>query len=61
VVKKPKVTIKKGDLVIHDAFGKGIVLKIDGALAEIAFDYPNGVKKIMATHPSLKKFDGSFS
>ncbi len=52
----PKASsIKKGDKVIHDKFGEGIVINVQQGMAQIAFAYPHGVKKIMAGHPSLKK------
>ena len=47
--------LKKGDRVSHDKFGEGIVVRLSGSIAEIAFPYPAGIKKISATHPSLKK------
>lgn len=47
--------LKKGEAVIHDKFGEGIVLKCKNGIAEIAFPYPHGVKKIMAGHASLKR------
>ena len=47
--------LKKGDTVVHAKFGEGIVIRIKDGMAEIAFPYPHGVKKIMANHPSLKK------
>lgn len=48
-------SLKKGDKVTHKIFGEGVVLKIRNNIAEIAFPYPAGVKKIMANHPSLVK------
>ena len=58
-VKKPKIKIKKGDKVNHPQYGSGIVINLgtDG-IADIAFDYPHGVKRIMAAHPSLTKEGG---
>ena len=52
-VKKSKY--KVGDMVNHTTFGQGVILTIDGVLAEIAFDYPTGVKKLMVEHPSITK------
>ncbi len=51
----PKINYKKGDLVTHAMFGDGVVLGIDNNILEIAFNYPHGVKKILANHPSIKK------
>lgn len=56
-----KIDFKKGDVVAHTTFGDGIVIDIDGMIATIAFDYPFGVKNIVATHPSLQKKGRSLS
>ncbi len=53
--KVQKSKYKVGDLVSHTSFGQGVILSLDGVLAEIAFDYPNGVKKLMVEHPSITK------
>ena len=59
MVKKPKIKIKKGDFITHAQYGKGVVIKIgDDGIADIAFDFPHGVKRIMAAHPSLVKEGG---
>ena len=47
--------LKKGDTVIHAKFGEGLVISITNEIAEIAFPYPFGVKKVAAGHPSIKK------
>lgn len=47
--------LKKGDIVYHAIFQKGIVTKIENNTATIAFSLPYGIKKIMANHPSLSK------
>ena len=47
--------IRKGEQVIHSKFGEGIVLSCRNGIAEIAFPFPYGVKKIAAGHPSLKR------
>lgn len=52
---KPRSGLKANDIVIHGVFGEGIVLSIKEGLAEIAFPFPHGIKKILAKHPSLKK------
>ncbi|MBR2990813.1 MAG: UvrD-helicase domain-containing protein, partial [Solobacterium sp.] len=48
-------TFKKGERVVHDKFGEGIVIKCENGYVDIAFPYPHGVKKLMAGHPALKK------
>lgn len=47
--------LKKGELVTHVKFGEGVVISCKGGIAEIAFPYPHGIKKIAAGHPSLKR------
>jgi len=46
---------KVGDLLIHEVFGKGVVLKTGGGQLQIAFPVPYGIKTLLAAHPSLKK------
>lgn len=48
-------SLSKGEQVVHAKFGTGVVLSCKGGIAEIAFPYPYGIKKIAAGHPSLKK------
>ncbi len=50
-----KSNLKKGDKVTHSKFGEGIVVNCKDGIAQIAFSYPYGVKKIAASHPTLKK------
>lgn len=45
--------LKKGELVSHAKFGDGVVISCKNGIAEIAFSYPHGVKKIAAGHPSI--------
>ena len=44
-----------GDKVIHDVFGEGVVISIDGSVVNIAFSHPHGVKKLLKGHKSIKK------
>ena len=44
-----------GDFVIHDIFGKGVVVKVNGNTLDIAFELPAGLKTLMAGHKALKK------
>jgi len=46
---------KKGEQVVHTKFGEGVVLSCKDGIAEIAFPYPYGIKKIAAGHPTLKR------
>lgn len=44
-----------GELVMHDVFGKGVIIKVEGSIIQVAFSVPYGVKSIMASHPAVKK------
>lgn len=48
---------KADDWVSHPQFGEGKVLSIFGGLAEILFGYQWGIRKILASHPSLTKIE----
>lgn len=50
-----KSKFKKGDIVVHSVFKEGVVLKEENGILEIAFPFPHGVKKILASHPSIRK------
>jgi DNA helicase-2/ATP-dependent DNA helicase PcrA len=47
--------LKTGDQVDHNAFGRGVVVRVDDDIATIAFAMPHGIKKILESHPSIKK------
>lgn len=44
-----------GDKVDHDIFGEGVVVGVKGEIISIAFSAPHGIKKLMGSHPALKK------
>lgn len=44
-----------GEKVVHQAFGNGRVVGLDGAFITVAFGVNYGIKKLVADHPSLKK------
>ena len=55
---RPDETIyRNGDIVIHKIYGEGIVVGIDSGVLQVAFAHPHGVKKILASHPSIRKKD----
>lgn len=47
--------LKVGDHVSHPTFNKGVVVAIEAEIATIAFEFPHGIKKILESHPTLKK------
>lgn len=46
---------RKGDLVEHSVYGQGVIIKLEGQVATVAFNHGVGVKKLNSSHPSLKK------
>ena len=46
---------RNGDTVIHKIYGEGIVIGNDSGILQIAFAHPFGVKRIQASHPSIRK------
>ncbi len=47
--------LKTGDHVEHRVFGSGIVIRVDDDIATIAFSMPHGIKKILESHPAIRK------
>ncbi len=56
-MEKPKDsdTYRNGDIVIHKVYGEGVIIGIDNGVLQIAFSHPHGIKKILASHPSIRK------
>lgn len=50
---RPKYNI--GDKVVHNKFGNGIIIAIDGDIGQIFFDQEKKLTKIMLSHPALQK------
>jgi DNA helicase-2/ATP-dependent DNA helicase PcrA len=44
-----------GDVVLHDIYGRGVVIGVDKLLITVAFNNKVGIKKLMKNHKSLKK------
>ncbi len=55
--KKIKINNKYiiGDKVNHKAFGDGLVVQVDGDVITVAFGMPHGIKKLMGSHPAIRK------
>lgn len=52
---KEDVDLKSGDVVIHDSYGRGVVVGVDKMLVTVAFNGKIGIKKLMKNHKSIKK------
>ena len=46
---------KAGDLLIHDVFGKGVVVNVNGEMLDVAFNIPYGLKTLMGSHKAIKR------
>ena len=47
--------LKAGDTVKHEKYGIGVVISVEGSLANIAFSHGVGMKTLIKTHKSLTK------
>lgn len=54
-VKKEEVKFSVGDKINHKAFGDGLVVSVDGEVIQVAFKVPHGIKKLMGSHPAIRK------
>lgn len=53
--KAQKTYLSNGDKVTHTVFGEGVVVSMHEDVATIAFPAPHGIRKIIESHPALKK------
>jgi DNA helicase-2/ATP-dependent DNA helicase PcrA len=51
----PNAVYQLGDKVVHQVFGDGRVVGVDGAFVTVAFTVEHGIKKLIAGHPTLTK------
>ena len=49
------IDLKVGDVIIHDIYGRGVVVGVDKSLVSIAFQRQYGIKKLMKNHKSIHK------
>ncbi len=50
-----EVSYVSGDVVLHETYGRGVVVGVDKMLVTVAFNNKIGVKKLMKNHKSLRK------
>jgi DNA helicase-2/ATP-dependent DNA helicase PcrA len=48
---------KAGDKVIHNVFGEGVIISVNGQIGTIAFNHKVGIKQIAINHKYLSKID----
>ncbi len=47
--------LKKGDIVSHDKYGRGVIISADDRFIEVAFSKSHGIVKLLKNHKSIKK------
>ncbi|AHK22178.1 ATP-dependent DNA helicase pcrA [Candidatus Hepatoplasma crinochetorum Av] len=52
-----KSNLQAGDIVYHQSFGEGVVIKADDIFVTVAFDKNHGIKEILIEHQFLLKKD----
>lgn len=52
---KMTVTYNVGDKINHQSFGDGIIVQKDNDIITVAFGVQYGIKKLLSTHPSIRK------
>ncbi len=50
-----EVEYKVGDVILHDNYGRGVIVGVDKMLINVAFNNNIGIKKLMKNHKSIKK------
>lgn len=55
VYRNEDIEWQSGDVVLHDTYGRGVVVGVDKMLVTVAFNNKIGIKKLMKNHKSLKK------
>jgi DNA helicase-2/ATP-dependent DNA helicase PcrA len=50
-----EIDFKNGDIIEHDSFGKGIIVKVEGKFISVAFSMPYGIKTLIANHKAIHK------
>ncbi len=53
--KDSDVEFRVGDIILHEMYGRGVVIGIDKSLITVAFNKQHGVKKLMKNHKSIRK------
>ena len=53
--RRGKANIEVGDRVVHDDFGEGVVLSVNGNFGDIVFEYPYLVRTMSLNFPKLHK------
>ena len=46
---------KNGDVIMHNIYGRGVIISVDDKFIQIAFNKRYGIRKLMKNHVSIKK------
>ena len=49
------IEYNKGDKVVHNEYGEGIITAVDKKILTIAFAHPIGIRKFIKGHKSITK------
>ena len=44
-----------GDKIVHETYGKGVIVSIEKMIITVAFSHPHGIKKLIKGHKSFRK------
>ena len=55
VFEKNKTQYEVGENVVHDVYGEGIIIALDGEMGQICFTKKGVIKKFIMSHPSIHK------
>ena len=49
------INYRTGEVVIHQSFGKGVVVDVDERFVTVAFDKRFGIKKFLSNYKGLER------
>ena len=52
---KDEISFKEGDIIMHNIYGRGVVIEIQGDFIKVAFAKNFGIKKLLKNHKSITK------
>ncbi|MBR0385360.1 MAG: hypothetical protein IJI05_02285, partial [Erysipelotrichaceae bacterium] len=55
VLHRKPVDVHPGDIMVHEDFGEGVVISVNGNFGDIAFPYPYMTKTMSLNFPKLHK------
>ena len=49
------VEFKDGDIIVHDVYGKGVIVSVNGDIITVAFNKKYGIKKLLKNYKGITK------